>query len=55
MSVIINELEVIVPPPTPNKTKPVEPDKQLPTGPRPTDIQRVIKKFMRRRYRVAAR
>ena len=55
MAVIINELEVIAPPPTPEKQEQTATQARPQIGPRPADIQRVIQKFIQRRYRLRAR
>ena len=55
MPIIINELEVIAPPPAPEKIAQTAEQAHPQLGPRPTDIHRVTRKFMQRRYRLQAR
>ena len=55
MPVIINEIEVIAPPPSRSEVKETAPANLPPTGPTPRDIYWVNRKLMARQMRVAAR
>lgn len=55
MPVIINEVEVIAPPPRPETVQQRNPEQVPPAGPTPHDIYRVTRKLMERRLRLQAR
>lgn len=54
MPVIINELEVIVPPPAREKAQNPSAQNRPQPGPTPADIQQVMRKFVERRQRLQA-
>jgi hypothetical protein len=58
MAIIINEFEIVAPPTTPREqppreTRATQPD-QSPQPPRPEDIERIVRRFARRRLRLWA-
>ncbi len=55
MPIIINEFEVITPPPAPDKITKTSQQPRPQLGPRPADIHRVTRKFMQRKHRLQAR
>jgi hypothetical protein len=54
MPVIINEVEVIAPPPAREQSQNPNPQNRPQMGPTPADIQQVIRKFVERRLRLRA-
>jgi hypothetical protein len=52
MPVIINEVEVITPPPAREQAQNPNPQNRPQIGPTPADIARVIRKFAERRARL---
>lgn len=54
MPVIINEVEVIAPPPAREQSQNPNPHNRPQTGPTAVDIQQVIRKFIERRLRLWA-
>jgi len=55
MPIIINDIEVIAPPPNPTGQGKVEPVNRPPKGPTPQDIYWVNRKLLTRQLRVHAR
>lgn len=55
MPVIINEVEVIAPPPTRQELRSAPPETIKPPGPTPRDIYWVTRKLLERRVRLQAR
>ncbi|MEX1020444.1 MAG: hypothetical protein WDZ49_12345 [Litorilinea sp.] len=55
MPVIVNEVEVIAPPPTQSDQKEKSTENMKPPGPTPNDIYWVTRKLLERRVRLLAR
>jgi len=55
MPVIINEVEVIAPPPPRDQLRNINAENIRPPGPTPADIYRVTRKLIERRMRLVAR
>jgi hypothetical protein len=55
MPVIINEVEVIAPPPSATEGRPTSPEANQTPGPTPLDIYWTVRKVMERQMRLHAR
>ncbi|HEY9818631.1 MAG TPA: hypothetical protein V6D20_22900 [Candidatus Obscuribacterales bacterium] len=55
MPIIINDMEVIAPPPSPGEVHSTEPVNLPPPGPTPRDLYWVTRKLMERQMRLYAR
>lgn len=55
MPVIINEVEVIAPPPGREELRHASPETTKPVGPTPRDIYWAVRKLLERRLRLEAR